>query len=96
MRLPKAHHEVHGERQALLFLLGARSHLNPGHVDGEVVLRQLFSEAEGTGDHRCRRCRREKTFWPGGLANDTPQQEIRVPRPPGPRIDRDRVGGVLV
>ena len=40
LRFPKADHQVHDERQALLLLPGARSHLDPGHVEGEVVLRQ--------------------------------------------------------
>ena len=96
MRLPKADHQVRYERQALLFLPGALSHLDPGHISGEVVLRQFFSEATGAGDHFyfCRRLRREVLVGPGDHAGDTPLQELRVPGPPGPRVDRDLAGGV--
>ena len=51
VRLPKADHQVYNERPALLLYPGTLGHLNPGHVDGEVVLGQLFSESVGTGDH---------------------------------------------
>ena len=58
VRHPKADHQAHDECQALILFPGTLSHLDPGHIYGEVILRQLFPEAGGAGDHCCHRLRR--------------------------------------
>ena len=96
MLLPKAHHEIHGERQALLLLPGVHGHLIPGLVDGEVVFRHYFSEVASTGDHRRRRGRREQLGRASRHAGATPQQEVYAPGPWSPGVNHDGVGEVLV
>ena len=65
VRLPKADHQVHHERLAQLLYPGALGHPNPGHVDGEIVLGQLFSESAGAGNHCLHRLMREALVRPG-------------------------------
>ena len=71
MCLPNAHHEVHGERQALLLLQSVHGNLIPGFVDGDVGSRHHLSEVAGTVDHRRRRDRREKLARASRHARDT-------------------------
>ena len=96
VRLPEIDYQGHSERPTHLAFPGAVDHLNSGHVDGKVVVGRLLSEPAGTGDHCCRRIRREARVGPNRRAGDTPLQKARVPGPPDPRVDRNLAGGVLV
>ena len=95
VRFPKVDHQAHDERQALQLLPGTLSRQYPGHIHREAIVRQLFPEAAGAGDHCCRRLGSQILVWPVRHASDTPLQEVVVSGPPGPRVDGDLAGGVL-